>query len=383
MACDLMERHNRRANFDDVVSFIKRQVRIISDPVFGCIQSVDKGVFNKQKDVNKWKPQSLTKPKLKGNSFATSITDADRSTVKEVKAKSEHLTRQFKSNFSNPVTCLFCLQNHSLEQCKQFEKTRHREKVNFLKEKAICFGCLHIGHRSQECARRLTCKTCYQKHPSVMHIHFKEKVDKAVNTNGDHQMVPTVPTVNNTLVSSQACNHTGARNNSGILPILPVQVKSTMSNKVIQTYAFLDTGSTSTFCSESLMRRLNLNGRKTKISLLTMSPKSTVSSYVVNNLEISGLTGKEFYKLPEVYTQKKMPVGPANIIKKEDLAEWPYLDAVHIPHLQADVELVIGTNASKLLEPWEVVNSHGDGPYAIRTLLGWVINGSIGSCQNK
>lgn len=252
MACDLMERHNRRANFDDVVSFIERQVRIISDPVFGCIQSVDKGVFNKQNDVNKWKPQSLKKPKLKGNSFATSITDVDRSTVKEVKA-----------NFSNPVTCLFCLQNHSLEQCKQFEKTRHREKVNFLKEKAICFGCLHIGRRSQECARRLTCKTCYQKHPSVMHIHFKEKVDKAVNTNGDHQMIPTVPTVNNTLVSSQACNHTGARNNSGILPILPVQVKSTMSNKVIQTYAFLDTGSTSTFCSESLMRRLNLNGRKT------------------------------------------------------------------------------------------------------------------------
>lgn len=113
MACDLMERHNRRANFDDVVSFIERQVRIISDPVFGCIQSVDKGVFNKQKDVNKWKPQSLSKPKFKGNSFATSITDVDRSTVKEVKA-----------NFSNPVTCLFCLQNHSLEQCKQFEKTR-------------------------------------------------------------------------------------------------------------------------------------------------------------------------------------------------------------------------------------------------------------------
>lgn len=126
VACDLMERHNRRANFD-VVSFIKCQVRIISDPVFGCIQNVDKGILNKQKDVNKWKPQSLSKPKLKGNSFATSITDVDRSTVKEVKTESEHLTLQFKSNLSNPVACLFCSQNHSLEQCKQFEKTRHRE----------------------------------------------------------------------------------------------------------------------------------------------------------------------------------------------------------------------------------------------------------------
>lgn len=28
------------------------------------------------------------------------------------------------------------------------------------------------------------------------------------------------------------------------------------------------------------------------------------------------------------------------------------------------------------MEPWDVVNSQGDGPYAIRSLLGWVINGS-------
>lgn len=36
---------------------------------------------------------------------------------------------------------------------------------------------------------------------------------------------------------------------------------------------------------------------------------------------------------------------------------------------------MIGTNASKLLEPWEIVNSQGDGPFAIKTLLGWVVNG--------
>lgn len=71
-----------------------------------------------------------------------------------------------------------------------------------------------------------------------------------------------------------------------------------------------------------------------------------------------------------------MPVSTDNIIKEDDLAQWPYLDGISIRHIQADVELLIGTNASKLLEPWEVIcNSQGIGPYAIRTLLGWVING--------
>lgn len=41
-----------------------------------------------------------------------------------------------------------------------------------------------------------------------------------------------------------------------------------------------------------------------------------------------------------------------------------------------------------MLEPWEVINSHGSGPYAIRTLLGWVINGPLSGysderCENN
>ncbi len=39
--------------------------------------------------------------------------------------------------------------------------------------------------------------------------------------------------------------------------------------------------------------------------------------------------------------------------------------------------MLIGTNAPRLLEPWEIVNSCGDGPYAIRTVLGWAINGPL------
>lgn len=36
-ACDLQECHNRRAKFTDIANFIERQVKILSDPVFGNI----------------------------------------------------------------------------------------------------------------------------------------------------------------------------------------------------------------------------------------------------------------------------------------------------------------------------------------------------------
>lgn len=64
-----------------------------------------------------------------------------------------------------------------------------------------------------------------QTHPTVIHIHFKKKVDKAVNPS-DVQCSEPEPTVNNTLVSRKAVGgQTGAGSN-GILPIFPVQVKA-------------------------------------------------------------------------------------------------------------------------------------------------------------
>lgn len=80
-----------------------------------------------------------------------------------------------------------------------------------------------------------------------------------------------------------------------------------------------------------------------------------------------------FYLLPEVLTQKKMPVTTDNIATAADVKRWPHLSKIHIPSVKANVDMLIGT-MPKLLEPWEIVNSCGGGPYAIRTVLGWVIN---------
>ena len=53
--------------------------------------------------------------------------------------------------------------------------------------------------------------------------------------------------------------------------------------------------------------------------------------------------------------------------------------------MDADIELLIGTNAAKLMEPWKVINSRGNGPYAVRTPLGWVVNGLMQetTCQKE
>jgi len=46
-----------------------------------------------------------------------------------------------------------------------------------------------------------------------------------------------------------------------------------------------------------------------------------------------------------------MPVSPNNMTE-EELSKWTYLKGVDIPPINAEVDLLIGTNASKLMEPW-------------------------------
>lgn len=68
---------------------------------------------------------------------------------------------------------------------------------------------------------------------------------------------------------------------------------------------------------------------------------------------MSGLNRQRYHRLPDVYTQATTPVGTASIIRAETLKRRPYLDKI-IPEIHADVEVLIGTNASTLLEPWEI-----------------------------
>lgn len=243
VACDLQERRGDRATFTDLVGFIERQVKIASDPVCGNIQDL-------QLTNSKTSNASHFKQRKRGSSFATNVT-----------AVKEGVITQHTGNNARHFTlnCLFCTQgNHSLDQCSQFKMKVHRDKINFIKEKGICFGCLKVGHMSKDCRKHLDCNVCHQNHPSVLHI---ERQDKGTSSNQQ-----SVSSTNASPSVSQTCGHIGAgHKDATIFSIVAVKVKSQRSNKTVQTYAFLDPGSSGTFCTDSLARRLNVKGKRTSI----------------------------------------------------------------------------------------------------------------------
>ena len=358
-AFDIQEHRRRRARFADLVSYIERQAKVAIDPLFGTAQEASAPVKQKEKDSTAKNTRGST---TKGSSFATSIaTDKQKPLHSNQSAKTDQI--------KVPDACVYCEKKHVLGNCEKLKKQTHKDKIEFLKHKGYCFGCLTQGHLSKDCIRRLTCQVCSLKHPSILHIQKQEKVKEGKNSTSEAQTTSAV--------GYEMCGYTGAGNRECVLAIVPVRLKSKKGTRTVETYAFIDQGSSATFCTEKVMRMLNLRGRKTEILLRTMGQEKLVHSHILSDLEVSGLEEEMYIDLPSVFTQPEIPVKKENIPQQMDLQRWTYLEEVRLPSIKAEIGLLIGANAHKAMEPWQVINSQDDGPYAVSTAIGWIVNGPI------
>ena len=94
------------------------------------------------------------------------------------------------------------------------------------------------------------------------------------------------------------------------MAVIPVKVRARDTDRSVITYAFLDNGSNSSFCTESLMKQLEVNGQQVKISLSTLEKKnSAMESFLVRDLLISDLDENEWISLPTLYIRKRRKVS--------------------------------------------------------------------------
>ena len=95
---------------------------------------------------------------------------------------------------------------------------------------------------------------------------------------------------------------------------------------------------------------------------------------------MSSLNEESNLELPPLYVVNKIPVHESEIITNREVSKWDHLKHLRIAEVNTAVELMLGSNVPQAMEPWEVINSKRDyEPYAIRTRLGWVICGAVGS----
>ena len=368
-----------RPSFSQLVEFVSREAKKIIDPDFG-----------REAMSTTVKPQ---KPpvtvRARSNVVSADVKHPNRSyrrpsvTLAGTDAKKVDTYERSGTNNAFTIPCLHCNGSHALETCKMLFKLPFYDRLDVLKLKGCCFGCLRAGHQRYNCKSKSTCTHCNGRHPSVLHVDGRIPPRSEVTSLSEK--VNVIASVHaETPVTSDDHTRAGVDGNDDVtMAIIPVKVALHGSSRWIETYAFLDPGSNVSFCSQKLMTEIGSQGVRKKLTLNTMGVTHKMYSYELKNVVISDLAHQHVIQLPSLYTKEKMPVSQHHIPTTEDIQRWPHLEDLVLPKISADVGLLIGNNVPDAYSPLEVRVGPRGTPYASRTRLGWITWNVIrpGSCR--
>nr|XP_058944749.1 uncharacterized protein LOC131772813 [Pocillopora verrucosa] len=354
---------------DDISLFVEQKARTLSNPVFGKLPCLEKEKKN-SKDRG-----SRSKSERPGGKQLSLVTISETKSALNSSADVSSAVHSSKKN------CLFCNADHNLTECSSFAKVPPTDRQEFVMKQRLCFSCLGGGHQSRSCHKRKPCIHCNKRHATVMHVGAPEAI-VASDRGKDGPQSENNQSSTEKIRADHFCGLTTMEGSVTALPIVAVKVEVKGSPRSVETYALLDNGSNTTFCSANLLRRLRVCGKEMRLKLTTMDSCNDVDSLVVTNLEVADLDENVVFSLPEVLSRPSMPVVKDEIPKQEDVDRWPHLQGyVYLAELNSEVDLLIGANVPEALQPREVVPASDGGPYATRVDLGWVINGPTGRKQ--
>ncbi|XP_071094674.1 uncharacterized protein [Haliotis cracherodii] len=337
--------------FSDLVQFVRKEAQKAMDPMYGkeAMRPDDK----KQVQKRVWANPSTVKVPTK-LTFGTDLVKAN----KMGKDYNNQQPSRFDTNVQRP--CDYCGNDgHLIDSCKKLASKPHIDRLNFLKSKGLCFRCFEQGHRSKECHKIVICQCCKGNHSTILHIDSQTNLKCLSACTGQ----------------ASEDMETGDSSGECTLAVIPVKVTFKDTLKVISTYAFLDPGSTISFCSESLMNKLGCSGKskKVEITIDTLGEPHTSFVHAISGLKVHDMDMKNTVVLPTVYSRSHIPVTSRHIPNDSDVAEWSHLGGIHLPSLESGVDLLIGANAPDAYSPFEVKVGPQGSPHATRTRLGWIL----------
>ena len=291
---------------------------------------------------------------------------------------------------------------HKLEKCEQFSAKSREDKLKFVRDRKLCENCLYYTHFANGCKCPRACNveqcTIKRKHLGSLHDALLASFRRRQEENRDQEpslsssssdmrtqgasvssSASVMQTQSDHVVMKSSISVAGGRQECRALPIVPVKVKGRGRDEIITTYALLDNGSTSTWCSEGLAKKLGVAGPRIQVSLSTIEKDSNPTSCFRISPEIMDMDEVNMIELPEVLTKEKLIISTDGISCQDDVLRWPHLSGIQVSEkINAEVELLIGQDVPEALEPSEVRSRHGCGPYATKTKFGWTLNGPLG-----
>ncbi|XP_058817784.1 uncharacterized protein LOC131681093 [Topomyia yanbarensis] len=260
--------------------------------------------------------------------------------------------------------CLSCNQlNHRIKECKQFLDLTVDGRWQRVHQLKLCRTCLNQHGRSR-C--RLTTKCgidgCDLKHNRLLHTKCESG---------------TTPT-------SSAENHSHReRGFKTLFRVVPVTLQG--KNGSVNTFAFLDDGSSLTLVEQSIVDQLGESGPSGELFLTWTGDVSRceVNSQTVS-FNISGASTGTTFQIPRARTVSKLKLPVQTLDIKALTQQYPYLKGLPVAdYTNASPGILIGLDQLHLSLPLKSREGKLGEPVATKTRLGWCIFGSSNAATSS
>ncbi|XP_055597416.1 uncharacterized protein LOC129747298 [Uranotaenia lowii] len=308
-------------------------------------------------------PPKIEKRERKNENFINVHSEASGGFENPVKERSVTV--------SKAKGCVSCSGECSgLEQCRKFLKLDIGSRWTIIKEQNLCRKCLrkHFGacKVKEPCGRN----GCTYKHNKLLHDdkrYSKPAASESTKSSNDNSSSNS---------TTQSCNTHSKATRRVLFRYVPVTIYG--KGKQVNTFAFLDDGSSATLMEHGLLKELGLNGTPYPLCLdWTGGQSREEKESVVLALKISGTTeASEVFELSEVHTVKDLSLPKQSVSVPQMVTKYGYLDGLPLRSYEgASPRILIGMNNCRLGSSLRSLEGDENEPMASKTRLGWILYG--------
>ncbi|XP_053687000.1 uncharacterized protein LOC128736541 [Sabethes cyaneus] len=256
------------------------------------------------------------------------------------------------------IDCNLCGKaGHRLRDCSTFKNLSVDDRWRKVRALSLCQNCLfNHGRRACRSRNRCTVDSCQYRHHPLLHSTRR-------TTAANVQSSPAESLTHQSLGSSV------------LFRVVPVTLYGRTGE--VNTYAFLDEGSSLTLMDSEIADQLRVSGTVQPLCLRWTGNTSRVeANSKVVTITIKGAGSQRRFQMLNVRTVPSLNL-PSQTFQREIAAEqFGHLKQLPLQSYKNAVpKLLIGVEHLHLAVPLKVREGNGKGPIAVKTRLGWCVYG--------
>ncbi|XP_039758296.1 uncharacterized protein LOC120632536 [Pararge aegeria] len=288
-----------------------------------------------------------------------------------------YVTQPSSNNNTNRyrTRCIVCKGNHFIYTCPSFLAKSPELRIAEAQRLQLCMNCLRSTHKTRDCLGG-TCRECGKLHATILHRPTNQEPATPAQGSSDTVAAQTAVEEISVNISRQPISHV-------ILSTVSIRVTNPKNSKSEIIRTLLDSGSQSSFLTQRVKERLNLEAIPTDINIIGIG--NNTNNYVTERcfVQVSSLhsdynTNLSCFIMPELTGN----IPKAYIDRKQiDIPNHIQLADPNF-YISGPVDAIIGADLF-----WEVIGNNiqslgKNSPFIYNSKFGWVISGPI-SVNNK